>query len=85
MTMTTANPMSMPGRDAGHLPGWRVAVSIATTFGWVSFILLYLGFWAHAFRGLQSAVLILVSILVFIAINGATWASWGVRRAPAQA
>ncbi len=64
--------------------GWRVAVSVISVFGWVIFVLLYFGFWADQFSGLQSAVLILVSILVFIAMNGAAWASWGVRYARAH-
>ena len=61
--------------------GSRIAVSIVTFFGLLIFILLYLAFWASLFNGLQSAVVIIAAILVFIAANGAAWASWGVRRA----
>ncbi len=59
--------------------GWRVGVSVATVFGLLSFVLLYFGFWAHLFTGFQTAVVLLVSVLVFIGINGATWAGWGAR------
>lgn len=61
--------------------GWRVAVSIVSMFGLVSFVLLYFGFWASSFNFLQNIVVVLVAILVFIAANGAAWASWGIRRA----
>ncbi len=64
--------------------GWRVAISIVSVFGWLSFVLLYFAFWADGFTGVQSGVLILVSLLVFIAVNGAAWASWGTRYARAH-
>lgn len=64
--------------------GWRVAVSISSFFGWICFLLLYYAFWAGRFSGVQTAVVILVSILVFLAVNGATWAPWGTRQARAR-
>jgi hypothetical protein len=60
--------------------GWRVATSILTVFGLVSFLLVFIAFWSSRFTALQNVVLVLVSILVFIALNGAIWASWGVRQ-----
>lgn len=73
----TASVPSSSSTGAGF--GWRVATSILTFFGLVSFTLVYLAFWANQFSGLQSAVVIIVALLVFIALNGAAWASWGVR------
>ncbi len=75
-----------PGAPGPSTPGfsWRVAVSIVSVFGWLSFVLLYFAFWANQFTGVQSGVLILVSLLVFIAVNGAAWASWGTRYARAH-
>ncbi|HYK93484.1 MAG TPA: hypothetical protein VEY07_05520 [Thermoplasmata archaeon] len=80
-TMTTVNPTSVaiPRMGTTHGMGWRVAVSICSVFGLVSFLLLYLAFWATNFNGAQSAVVVIVSILAFVALNGATWASWGIQ------
>jgi hypothetical protein len=61
--------------------GWRVAVSVVSVFGWLSFVLLYFGFWSTPFSVTQTVVLVIVSMLVFVAVNGATWASWGIRHA----
>ncbi len=83
MTLPTAAPTALPPRSTGSGFGWRVAVSVVSVFGWLCFILLYFAFWANQFSGLQSAVLVIVSILVFIGMNGAAWASWGTRFAGA--
>ncbi len=57
----------------------RVSVSIVTLFGWLSFVLLFLAFWEDTFSGAQTAVVLVVSVLAFVAILGVTWASWGMR------
>lgn len=63
--------------------GWRISVSILSVFGLVIFLLVYFAFWASGFSGLQSAVIVLASILAFVAVNGAAWAPWGARFAEA--
>ena len=73
----TSTVSSPPTAGTGF--GWRVGTSIITFFGLISFVLVYLAFWANQFSGLQSAVVIIVSLLVFIGLNGAAWASWGAR------
>jgi len=65
--------------DAGF--GWRVAVSLASVFGLASFLPIYFAFWCGSFSVLQTTALILAAILTFTAMNGAAWASWGVRYA----
>ncbi len=57
----------------------RVTVSIVTLFGWLSFVLLFLAFWEDTFSGAETAVVLVVSVLAFVAILGVTWASWGMR------
>lgn len=79
MATPTTTPIAPPIARETTGFGWRISVSIASVFGWVIFVLLYFAFWANQFTGLQSAVLVLVSILVFIAVNGAAWAPWGAR------
>lgn len=81
MAGDTATSNILPPRRERTGFGWRVSVSIVTVFGWVSFLLLYFAFWAGAFSVLQSVVIFVVSILVFVAANGAAWAPWGARYA----
>lgn len=80
--MTTASPTlaAFPKEDPSNGMGWRVAVSIVTVFGLASFLLLFAAFWAGPFTIFQVVAVCLVAALVFIAINGAAWASWGVAR-----
>jgi hypothetical protein len=82
MTATVAAQTPFPTRGALRGIGWRVGVSILSVFGFASFLLLYFAFWAGSFSAAQDLAVVLVAILVFIAANGAAWASWGIRQAP---
>lgn len=79
MTTTNAAGGPLPTRQLRTGMGWRTAVSIVSVFGLASFLLLYFAFWAGGFTGIQSTAVVVVSLLVFIAANGAAWASWGTR------
>lgn len=61
----------------GSGPGmrWRIVVSIITFFGLLVFIILWLFFWADGYSFFQAIAVVLVAVLVFFAIMGATWAS----------
>lgn len=80
--MSASVPPPVPFRPENRGMGWRIAVSVVSVFGWISFLLLFLAFWAASYSGLQIAVVIVVSIFVFIGANGAAWASWGARNVP---
>jgi len=54
--------------------------SILGPVAWLSFTLLYVGFWAQGFTLFQSVIVILVSALILAGIMGALWASYGMRR-----
>ena len=69
---------TVPGRSEGM--GWRVDVSIVTFFGAMIASILWLFFYAGTFSIYQNIAVIVVIILAFSAIMGATWASWGMRR-----
>ena len=58
---------------------WRVMLSILGPAAWLSFTLLYVGFWAHGFTLFQSVVVILVSLVLLIGVLGGAWAYWGMR------
>lgn len=56
---------------------WRLRVSILGPVAWLSFTLLYVGFWATGFTLFQSIVVILVSVIILGGVMGAVWTSWG--------
>lgn len=58
---------------------WRRMASIIGPVVWLSFTLLYVGFWAHGFTLFQSVIVILVSVIVLGGVMGAVWTAWGPR------
>jgi hypothetical protein len=64
--------------------GWRVSTSIITAVGWLSFLLIWLGFYAGDYNIYQNIAAVIVSLIVFIGINGAVWATWAMRMAPKE-
>ena len=65
--------------------GWRVSTSIITAVGWLSFIILWLFFYADKYSIYQNMAAVIVSLIVFIGINGAVWGTWAMRMAPKDA
>jgi protein-S-isoprenylcysteine O-methyltransferase Ste14 len=61
--------------------GWRVGVSIATFFGSMIAVILWLFFYAGSFSVYQNIALVVVIVLAFIGVMGAVWASWGMKQA----
>ena len=59
--------------------GWRVALSILVSMGWVAFLIIWLFFYAGSFTIYQNVAVVLVSIVVACAIMGAAWAPWGMK------
>ena len=68
---------SIPSRAEGM--GWRVGVSIVTFFGSMIASILWLFFYAGTFSIYQNIAVIVVIVLAFSAIMGATWAPWGMK------
>jgi hypothetical protein len=81
----TANPVSEP--SSVHYSRYdmvgrirrRIFVSIAAGVGWISFVLLYLAFYAQQFTIFQDVVLIIVSLLVLAGVLMGAWISFGLR------
>ena len=65
--------------------GWRVSTSIITAVGWLSFIVLWLFFYADKYSIYQNIGAVVSSLIVFVGINGAVWGSWAMRMAPKNA
>jgi hypothetical protein len=61
--------------------GWRIALSIVTFFGAIIAVILWLFFYAGSYNVYQNIAVVVVIFLVFIAVMGAAWASWGMRQA----
>ena len=57
----------------------RIVASILLPVAWLSFTLLYVGFWAYGFTLFQSVIVILVSAIILAGTMGSVWASWGMR------
>lgn len=60
--------------------GWRVGVSIVTFFGSIIVVILWLFFYAGSFNVYQNIAVVVVILLAFMAVMGATWASLGMRQ-----
>ncbi len=58
---------------------WQIMASIIGPVAWLSFTLLYVGFWAQGFSLFQSVIVILVSALILAGVMGAVWTAWGRR------
>jgi hypothetical protein len=67
-----------PRRPEGM--GWRVGVSIVTFFGAMISVILWLFFYAGSFTVYQNIAVVVVILLAFTAVMGATWASWGMKQ-----
>ncbi len=56
-------------------------MSIITFFGSVIAVILWLFFYAGSYNAYQNIAVIVVILLAFVAVMGATWASWGMKQA----
>ena len=68
----------------GKMPegmGSRVTVSILAFFGSLIGVILWLFFYADEFSVYQNIAVVVVILLGFVAVVGATWASWGLKQA----
>jgi hypothetical protein len=73
-------PEARAGRMRPEGMGWRVGVSIVTFFGATIAVILWLFFYAGSFTPYQNIAVVVVILLAFIAVMGATWASWGMKQ-----
>ncbi len=58
-----------------------MGVSIIAFFGLIIAAILWLFFFASNYNAYQNIAILIVIILVFVAVMGATWASWGMKQA----
>jgi hypothetical protein len=79
MSQSTENP-EQTGKPEGM--GWRVSTSILTFFGALVAVVLWLSFYEGKFDVFQNIAIVTVIFLAFVAIMGATWASWGLKNGP---
>jgi len=80
--VTGTSTVAAPARGIDLPSRSRVVASILGPVAWLSFTLLYVGFWAKGFSLFQSVIVILVSAIILAGVMGAMWASWGMRHRP---
>lgn len=80
----TNNAMETAKNNVPSGMGSRVTVSILTLFGSLIGIIVWLFFYADKFSVYQNIAVVAVAVLGFVAIMGATWASWGIEQAERQ-
>jgi hypothetical protein len=79
-TATGSSTITAHSREIDLPSRARIVASILGPVAWLSFTLLYVGFWAQGFSLFQSVIVILVSVIVLAGLMGALWASWGISR-----
>lgn len=60
--------------------GWRVAASILTFFTAIAGIIVWLFFYAGNYNVYQNIAIVAVILIGFVAVMGATWASWSMKQ-----
>lgn len=65
--------MDMPGMV------WRILFSILIPVLWLSFLILWLFFYADAYNLYQNLAVFLASILIAFGVLGSVWAFWGMK------
>lgn len=79
-TAAGSSAMTAHARESALPSPGRIIASILGPVAWLSFTLLYVGFWATGFTLFQSVIVILVSAIILAGLMGALWASWGMRQ-----
>jgi hypothetical protein len=60
---------------------WRITLSMATAFGWLAFLILWLAFYAGDYNAYQNIAVIIGSVIGLVAINATVWMTFGLRMA----
>ena len=63
----------------GGIPVWRIGISIASGFGWLIFLVVWLFFYADRFSLYQNIGIFLASLLVVGLVNALAWFSFGMK------
>jgi hypothetical protein len=69
--------MKMKGEGAV----WRITLSMASAFGWLAFLILWLGFYAGDYNAYQNIAIIIGSVIGLVAINAIVWMTLAFRMA----
>jgi hypothetical protein len=56
----------------------RIVATLLGTTAWISFTLLYIGFWAHGFSLFQNVIVVATSLILLFGIVVALWVSFGL-------
>jgi len=67
------NPISQTVRSLRT----RIVATVVGSTAWISFTLLYLGFWAHGFSLVQNVIVVITSLVILFGTIVALWVSYG--------
>jgi hypothetical protein len=58
---------------------WRVSVSAVSALSWLAFFILWLAFYAGDYNAYENIAIIILSVVVFVALNVAVWVPFGMK------
>jgi cation transport ATPase len=58
---------------------WRISVSAVSALSWLAFFILWLAFYAGDFNAYENIAIIILSVVVFVALNVAVWVPFGMK------
>ena len=58
---------------------WRASVSAISALSWLGFFILWLAFYAGDYNAYENIAIIILSVVVFVALNVAVWVPFGIK------
>jgi cation transport ATPase len=58
---------------------WRVSMSVISALSWLGFFILWLAFYAGDYNVYENIAIIILSVVVFVALNVAIWVPFGMK------
>jgi hypothetical protein len=58
---------------------WRVSMSAISALSWLGFFILWLAFYAGDYNAYENIAIIILSVVVFVALNVAVWVPFGMK------
>ena len=63
---------------------WRVSFSAVSALSWLGFFILWLAFYASDYNAYENIAIIILSAVVFVALNAAIWVPFGMKFAESE-
>ncbi len=63
---------------------WRVSLSAISALSWLAFFILWLAFYAGGYNAYENIAIIILSVVVFVALNVVVWVPFGMKFAEGE-